>query len=139
MRGDELESQVWDRILDQHEYDRDLPDLVDALVGVRGSVDGGELDRGELDDAIWALSLKIHLLARRQDIDAAREAAAVGERRLILRRTALAAHRDELARSLRELAAIYSFEGESFAPERARSLESEAMAIEGARGKAHGG
>jgi hypothetical protein len=134
VRAEEIESQVWDRILDEREYDRDLPDLVDALIRMRGSE-----DTDVLDDAIWPLSLKIHVLLARHDIEAAREAAALGERRLALRRAALAAHPDELAHSLRELAALYSFELESFSPERARSLEYEAAAIESGGGEAHGG
>jgi hypothetical protein len=134
VRADEIESQVWDRVLEGREYDRDLPDLLDALIRVRGSE-----DRGVPDDAIWALSLKIHVLLMHHDIEAAREAAALGERRLALRRAVLAGHPEELACSLRELAALYSFELEGFSPERARALEDEAAAIEGGGGKVRGG
>src|SRR5215475_4303492 len=61
-------------------------------------------------DLIWPLSLCIEVL--RRDADSALEAARLGERRLALRRVALAGARDELACSLRELMDLYRFEGQ---------------------------
>src|SRR5215510_14795103 len=59
-------------------------------------------------DLIWPLSLCIEVL--RRDPDSALEAARLGERRLALRRAALAGAPDELACSLRELMDLYTFE-----------------------------
>jgi hypothetical protein len=61
-------------------------------------------------DLIWPLSLCIEVL--RRDPDTALEAARLGERRLALRRVALAGAPDELACSLRELMGLYRFEGQ---------------------------
>jgi len=60
-------------------------------------------------DLIWPLSLCIEVL--RRDPDSALEATRLGERRLALRRAALAGAPDELACSLRELMDLYMFEG----------------------------
>jgi len=60
-------------------------------------------------DLIWPLSLCIEVL--RRNPDSALEAARLGERRLALRRAALAGAPDELACSLRELMDLYMFEG----------------------------
>ena len=60
-------------------------------------------------DVIWPLSLCIEVL--RRNPDSALEAARLGERRLSLRRVALAGAPDELACSLRELLDLYRFEG----------------------------
>ena len=60
-------------------------------------------------DLIWPMSLCIEVL--RRDPDSAPEAARLGERRLALRRVALAGAPDELACSLRELMDLYMFEG----------------------------
>ena len=60
-------------------------------------------------DLIWPLSLCIEVL--RRNPDSALEAARLGERRLALRRVALAGAPDELACSLRELMDLYMFEG----------------------------
>src|SRR5882672_2106126 len=53
-------------------------------------------------DLIWTLSLWIEALRREHRPESAREAACLGERRLTLRRAALADAPDELACSLRE-------------------------------------
>jgi len=60
-------------------------------------------------DLIWPMSLCIEVL--RRDPDSAPEAARLGERRLALRRVALAGAPDELACSLRESMDLYMFEG----------------------------
>jgi len=60
-------------------------------------------------DLIWPLSLCIEVL--RRNPDSALEAARLGERRLAMRRAALASAPDELACSLRELMDLYRFEG----------------------------
>src|SRR5262249_61197727 len=60
-------------------------------------------------DLIWPLSLCIEVL--RRNPDSALEAARLGERRLALRRAALAGAPDEIACSLRELMDLYVFEG----------------------------
>jgi hypothetical protein len=65
----------------------------------------GEVHR----DLIWPLSLCIEVL--RRDPVSALEAARLGERRLALRRVALAGAPDELACSLRELMDLYRFGG----------------------------
>ena len=61
-------------------------------------------------DLIWTLSLWIYALGREHRPESALEAARLGERRLALRRTALASAPDELAHSLRELIGLYTFE-----------------------------
>ena len=58
-------------------------------------------------DLIWPLSLWIEALGWMLDADSAMEAARLGERRLALRRVALADAPDELARSVRELMDLY--------------------------------
>jgi hypothetical protein len=60
-------------------------------------------------DLIWPLSLCISALG---DPDSALEAARLGERRLVLRRVALADAPDELACSLRGLIDLYRLEGQ---------------------------
>jgi hypothetical protein len=105
---------------------------MDDLIRARESNPGGARD-----DLIWALSLKIQQICKVHAPEATRAAAEIGERRLELRRAALRDCPDELAHSLRELAALYSFEGEPFDPDRARSLIAEAAALEGALGDDH--
>ena len=61
-------------------------------------------------DLIWTLSLWIEALGRKHRPETQLEAAHLGERRLALRRTALAGAPDELAYSLRELMDLYTFE-----------------------------
>jgi hypothetical protein len=134
MEADNLESAVretFDHWLDSPRDPR-LIVAIEDLIRLREEASGDAPD-----DLIWALSLKIHLLLGTHTIDAAREAAKVGERRLELRRSTLRAHSDELARSLRELSLLYSFENESFAPDRARSLDEEARTLEAAWGESH--
>jgi hypothetical protein len=61
-------------------------------------------------DLIWTLSLWIEALGRKHRPESALEAARLGERRLALRRMALAGAPDELEHSLRELIDLYTFE-----------------------------
>jgi len=77
-------------------------------------------------DLIWPLSLCIEVL--RRDPDSALEAARLGERRLALRRVALAGAPDELACSVRELMDLYTFENDSLDPRRVDELRSELAA-----------
>lgn len=81
-------------------------------------------------EIIWTLSLMIEALRWRHTPRDAAEAAAFGERRLALRRAALAAAPEELARSLRELARLYVFEDDPFDPRRIAALEREAAALD---------
>ncbi|MCI4666033.1 MAG: hypothetical protein MRY74_15060 [Neomegalonema sp.] len=83
----------------------------------------------EHPDLIWTLSLMIQALSARHTRADAREAARLGERRLLLRRSALADAPAEIALSLLELAYCYEFEDEPFDPERIRALRSEARAM----------
>ena len=80
-------------------------------------------------DLIWPLSLWIEALRRKHNPDSALEAARLGERRLALRRVALAGAPDELACSLRELIDLYTFEYDSFDPHRVDELRRELAAL----------
>ncbi len=80
-------------------------------------------------DLIWPLSLWIEALRRKHHPDSALEAARLGERRLALRRVALAGAPDELACSLRELIDLYTFEYDSFDPHRVDELRRELAAL----------
>lgn len=79
---------------------------------------------------IWPLSLKIELLGigHREELTAQR--AALGERRLRLRRVALAAMPSEIAHSLRELAGLYRFEDVCIDTARCAALVAEAGALD---------
>jgi hypothetical protein len=74
-------------------------------------------------DLIWPLSLWIDALGWMLDADSAMEAARLGERRLALRRVALADAPDELARSVRELMDLYK--NNSLDPRRVDELRRE--------------
>lgn len=133
MDPDELESMIWEAVTQpDRESDAGLLRSIDELVRARESRPGAA---GE--DLIWALSLKMQQLRKVHAFETARTLAEIGERRLDLRRAALGDCPEELARSLRELAALYSFEGEPFDANRARALEAEAAAFETALGDAH--
>jgi len=79
-------------------------------------------------DLIWPLSLWIEALRWMHHADSALEAARLGERRLALRRVALAGAPDELACSVRELMDLYTFENDSLDPRRADELRRELAA-----------
>ena|SRR5262245_32168837 len=76
-------------------------------------------------DLIWTLSLWIEALGRRHRPESALEAARLGERRLALRRMALAGAPDELQHSLRELIDLYTFEDDVFDARRVDELQRE--------------
>jgi len=80
-------------------------------------------------DLIWTLSLWIYALRRKHRPESALEAARLGERRLALRRTALAGAPDELAHSLRELIDIYTFEDHVLDTRRVDELRRELAAF----------
>jgi hypothetical protein len=80
-------------------------------------------------DLIWTLSLWIEALRWRHRPESALEAARLGERRLALRRTALAGAPDELACSLRELVDLYTFEYDVLDPHRVDELHHELDAL----------
>ena len=68
-------------------------------------------------------------MRRKHRPENALEAARLGERRLALRRTALAGAPDELAHSLRELIDIYTFEDHVFDTRRVDELRRELAAF----------
>jgi hypothetical protein len=80
-------------------------------------------------DLIWPLSLWIEALRRKHHPDSALEAARLGERRLALRRVALAGAPNELACSLRELMDLYTFEYDALDPRRVDELRRELAAL----------
>jgi len=85
-------------------------------------------------DLIWTLSLWIYALGRKHRPESALEATGLGERRLALRRTALAGAPDELAHSLRELIDLYTFEYEVLDTGRVDELRRELAAFSEAGG-----
>lgn len=76
-------------------------------------------------DLIWPLSLWIEAVRYLPGVRHAREAARLGERRLALRKVALAGAPEELASSVRELIDLYTFENEPLDPSRAEELRRE--------------
>ena len=78
----------------------------------------------DLDPVLW-----IYALRRKHRPESALEAARLGERRLALRRTALAGAPDELAHSLRELIDIYTFEDHVLDTRRVDELRRELAAF----------
>ena len=80
-------------------------------------------------DLIWPLSLWIEALRCLPGARNAMEAARLGERRLALRKVALAGAPDELACSVRELMDLYTFENDSLDPRRVDELRSELAAL----------
>ena len=85
--------------------------LDDAVRLMREALAIREASQGEgHPDLIWTLSLWIEALGRKHRPESALEAARLGERRLALRRTALADAPDELEHSLRKLIDLYTFE-----------------------------
>jgi hypothetical protein len=102
-RAEQLEREAHDAILEFR--------LEEAVERLREALAIRETYQGEAHpDLIWTLSLWIYALRRKHQPESALEAAHLGERRLALRRTALAGAPDELVRSLRALIEIYTFE-----------------------------
>ena len=85
-------------------------------------------------DLIWTVSLWIYALGRKHRPESALEAAHLGERRLALRRTALASAPDELAHSLQELIGLYTFENDVLDTGRVEELRRELAALPAAGG-----
>jgi len=108
--------------------------LDDAVRLVREALAIREASQGDgHPDLIWTLSLWIEALGRKHRPETALEAAGLGERRLALRRTALASAPDELAYSLRELMALYTFEYDVLDTGRIDELQRELDALPAAR------
>ena len=117
-RADQLEREAHDAIAEFS--------LEDALRLVREAHAIREVSQGEgHPDLIWTLSLWIEALGRKHRPESALEAARLGERRLALRRTALAGAPDELQHSLRELIDLYTFEYDVFDARRVDELQRE--------------
>jgi len=108
--------------------------LDDAVRLLREALAIREASQGEgHPDLIWTLSLWIEALGRKHRPETALEAARLGERRLALRRTALAGARDELAYSLRELIALYTFEYDVLDAGRVDALQHELAGLPATR------
>jgi len=104
--------------------------LEDAIGRLREALAIREAYQGEAHpDLIWTLSLWIYALSWKHRSESALEAARLGERRLMLRRTALADAPDELAHSLRELIDLYTFEYDVLDTGRVNELRGELAAF----------
>jgi hypothetical protein len=88
-------------------------------------------------DLIWTLSLWIEALRQEHRPESAQQAAGLGERRLALRRLALAGAPDELACSLGELILLYTFEDDLLDSRRVCELRRELDALSGVQGEWH--
>ena len=121
-RAERLEREAHDAILEFR--------LEEAVRPLREAVAIREATQGERHpDLIWTLSLWIEALRRKHRPESALEAARMGERRLSLRRTVLAAAPDELEHSLRELIDLYTFEDDVFNARRVDELQRELDAL----------
>jgi len=121
-RAEQLEREAHDAIAEFS--------LEDALRLVREALAIREASQGDgHPDLIWTLSLWIEALGRKHRPESALEAARLGERRLALRRTALAGAPDELEHSLRELIDLYTFEDDVFDANRVDELRRELAAL----------
>ena len=100
--------------------------LEQAIELLREALSIREACQGESHpDLIWTLSIWIEALRWTHRLETAREAARLGERRLALRRIALAGAQDELVYSIRELISLYTFEDEVFDTRRVGELQRE--------------
>src|SRR5215470_13016468 len=127
--AEQLEREAHDQIVEKSHR------LEEAVKLLRGALAIREAYQGEAHpDLIWTLSLWIYALRRKHRSESAPEAARLGERRLALRRTALAGAPDELARSLRELIDLYTFEDDVFDMDRVDELRRELAAFPEAGG-----
>ena len=117
-RAERLEREAHDAILEFR--------LEEAVGPLREALAIREASQGEQHpDLIWTLSFWIEALRRKHRPESALEATRLGERRLSLRRTALAGAPDELAYSLRELMDLYTFEYDVFDARRVDELRRE--------------
>jgi len=117
-RAERLEREAHDAILEFR--------LEEAVGPLREALAIREASQGEQHpDLIWTLSFWIEALRRKHRPESALEATRLGERRLSLRRTALAGAPDELAYSLRELMDLYTFEDDVFDARRVDELRRE--------------
>jgi len=104
--------------------------LEEAVACLREALAIREAHQGKAHpDLIWTLSLWIYALGSKHQPESALEAARFGERRLALRRTALAGAPEELAHSLRELIALYTFEYDVLDTARVEELRRELAAF----------
>jgi hypothetical protein len=125
-RAEQLEREAHDAIPDYR---------LDAIGRLREALAIREAYQGEAHpDLIWTLSLWISALRWNHRPESALEAARLGERRLALRRTALADAPDELAHSLRELIDLYTFEYDVLDTNRVDELRRELAALPEAGG-----
>src|SRR5262245_51944850 len=103
--AEQLEREAHDQIVEESHRLEEAVKLLRGVLAIR------EAYQGEAHpDLIWTLSLWIYALGRKHRPESALEAARLGERRLALRRTALAGAPDELKHSLQELMDLYTFE-----------------------------
>ena len=127
--AEQLEREAHDQIVEESHR------LEEAVKLLRGALAIREAYQGEAHpDLIWTLSLWIYALGRKHRPESAFEAARLGERRLALRRTALASAPDELAHSLRELIDLYTFEYDVLDTGRVEELRRELAAFPEAGG-----
>jgi hypothetical protein len=126
-RAEQLERKAHDEIL-EYRLEEAVGRLREALA-IRAAYQGEAHP-----DLIWTLSLWIYALGRKHQPESALEAARLGERRLALRRTALAGAPDELAHSLRELIGLYTFEYDVLDTGRVEELRRELAAFPEAGG-----
>src|SRR5215831_8121056 len=126
-RPERLEREAHDAILEFR--------LEEAVGPLREAFAIREASQGERHpDLIWTLSLWIEALRRKHRPESALEATRLGERRLSLRRTALAGAPDELEHSLREVIDLYTFEDDVFDARRVDELQRELDALPEAGG-----
>ena len=127
-RAEQLEREAHDEIPEFFRLEEAVGHLREALA-IR------EAYQGEAHpDLIWTLSLWIYALGWKHRPESALEAARLGERRLALRRAALAGAPDELAHSLQELIDLYTFEYEVLDTGRVDELRRELAALAEADG-----
>ena len=122
--AEQLEREAHDQIVENPHRLEEAVKLLGGALAIR------QAHQGEAHpDLIWTLSLWIYALRRKHRPESALEAARLGERRLALRRTALAGAPDELAHSLRELMGLYTFEDDVFDTGRVDELRRELAAF----------
>src|SRR5215813_14183829 len=122
--AEQLEREAHDQIVEESHR------LEEAVKLLRGALAIRETCQGKAHpDLIWTVSLWIYALGRKHRPESALEAAHLGERRLALRRTALASAPDELAHSLQELIGLYTFENDVLDTGRVEELRRELAAL----------
>jgi hypothetical protein len=115
-KAERLEREAHDAILEFR--------LEEAVGPLREALAIREASQGERHPDL-ILSLWIEALRRKHRPESALETARLGERRLALRRAALASAPDELVYSLRELTDLYTFEDDVFDARRVDELQRE--------------